>query len=183
MNRAAEDLLQANMALKRADQLVPRHRATLHFARHRAALQYLASIDGRPRPEYLNGGQKDAGWADHCLRDFYREAIRFARRSPYLQRTLGGGGDVCQHDRGTSRLYVNKYHVFAASIFLDVSGPQGRGMLLVDIAENHKRRPPVDLFATLPRSPDYPFTIRAPDWTADDGSRTKLSAQSGEPYK
>lgn len=178
--RVGRELRRANELLRLANKLDPGNRSILNLARERVTLQYLHTIGGRPAPIYSGGEKEDRQWAKKCLGAFYREAKEYAGKSPYLNRTLGGVRSVHPHPRAGSQLAVNNRDVYEASIYLEVAGSKGRGTLLVFIRENHRRHMAIDLFADNPRSPDYPFTIRSPDWTPDGGAEVKLSARTGD---
>lgn len=165
----AEDLALTNLALDKANELIPDRIATLRLARERVAMSLR-----------LGNGMEEERDSKRNLGIFYEAATREAKSFPYLKRTLGNFEVSPDPQIGTEGIYVNKHRRYAASVYLQLKGRKGQGSLHLRFRENDDAEP-IDLFADEPRLPDYPLVFKSPQWESSDGHKIKLSARTGEP--
>jgi len=178
----ARSLEAARVAIIQASSLQPEDKNIKALARQRALMAHNAKCGSF---KFYGHGEEEAEREalKRSLGELYDCVVHRANRSTWLREQMGAM-DFRVKLNHCNNVQINWKGMYEATVVLEVSGSWGKsGLLEVSVRESDDGNEPMDLNATTPRDPRYPFTHRRVRWTGSDGERIKLSSKTLAPYK
>jgi len=172
----------ARVAIIHASSLQPDDKNIKDLARQRALMAHNKKCESFKM--YYSGEENAEREAlKRSLGDLYGSVVSRANRSAWLREQMGKM-DFRIKLNHCNNVRINRKGFYEAVVVLEVSGSWGKsGLLEVSVRESDDGNEPMDLNATTPRDPSYPFTHRRVRWTEADGERIKLSSKTLAPYE